>query len=103
MIIRCWLCSGVIGKGFFRCVPKYQLCNQIGYEISNCTSSIKDEARNAKKHLFHHEILKVPIASLQVPLGMLWLDGDDADRAENLAAQEVVWGRTDIFNGVEAS
>ena len=47
-------------------------------------------------------ILKIPIALLQVPLGMLWLDGDDADRAENLAAQEVFWGPTDIFNGVEA-
>ena len=25
----------------------------------------------------------------QVPLGMLWLDGEDADRPENLAAKEV--------------
>lgn len=58
---------------------------------------------------------------MQVPLGMLWLDGDDADRAENLAAQEVFGvhaghllgyvqtfhGRlpyfTDIVNGVETS
>lgn len=36
---------------------------------------------------------------LQVPLGMLWLDGEDADRPENLAAKEVAQRLAIRFSG----